>query len=105
MLGQVDTDALGQLFSAAGRGCVSDDQKLITTPANDGFGPAAGCLQDIPDLNQYLIARQMSVGIVDVLESVQVDQGEDVIAVGRPRVLQGRVDALLRAGGKRALPK
>ena len=77
VFGEIVSDTLGQLFGRARTGVFTNDHKLVAAPSDDGIGLATGRLQDVPDFQQCLITGQVTIGIVDRLESVEIDHHEE----------------------------
>src|SRR5690606_40462238 len=51
-------------------------QELLAAVARDQVGAAQQALQGLGELAQDLVADQVAVAVVDLLEAVQVDEGD-----------------------------
>lgn len=64
-----------------------EDQELLAAPAHDHVRIAAGPAQQFAELVQHRVAGRMSMGIVDGLEVVDIDQQHAQIGVATHHVL------------------
>ena len=78
-LGDVGRDALGALGIAIRQ---QDDELVAAEPAQHVFGPDL-LAQTLRELNQQFVAGGVAERVVDVLEMVDVEEGERNVAAGR----------------------
>ncbi len=72
--GEALLDALDEYRGAVYAFFGEDDQELVATEAYDEIGPAYLFLEDLGDLAQDPVAEKMPLGVVDVLEIIDVDE-------------------------------
>ena len=80
--------------SLAVPGIGQHDQKLVAAQPADGVFLPYRRAQQTSDLSQAGIARRMSQGVVDSLETVEVDEEHDDLVAGAIRHRQRLVEAI-----------
>lgn len=69
-----DDSASDEFGVLAGRGALSDDPELVASDPGNGVHFADGCDETVRYGSEQLIANLVPMGIVDNLESVEVDE-------------------------------
>ena len=76
-------DSLGDGLGGAGRQHVgAEHQELVTADAHDGVPGPYGCPKSVGHLHEELIADVVPVGVVDVLEAIEIDEQHAGVAEG-----------------------
>lgn len=79
-----DLQALEQELLPVGTGLFEDHQELVPTQPDGVFGDANLVTQDGPEAAQHLIASEMAVLVIHLLELVEVEQNHHVTHTQTP---------------------
>src|SRR6266542_5543156 len=84
--GHPGTDALGQDVGPRLRRLVQDERELLSPVARTHIGFARAAPEDLRELRQHGVTVEVPVGVVDLLEMVEVDHQEcdRVLVAARP---------------------
>ena len=74
---QIAAQAFGELFGSTWAGVIPDDHEFVTTPSYNGVRRATTGFQDLFHLDQSLVSRLMAVGVVNILEAVEVNHHKE----------------------------
>ena len=92
MVGERGTQALGGKHGRLQVGVGADDEEFLASDPADAVAPPCRFAQHVGDFAQHMITGGVAVGVVDVLEMVDVDHHHGERLVGAQRATPGLVE-------------